>query len=42
MPVTDSHANYDENCDFWSRCRDVVNGTDAVKAAKEALSLVKT
>jgi hypothetical protein len=36
MPVTDNHANYDENCDFWSRCRDVVNGTDAVKAAKEA------
>jgi hypothetical protein len=36
MPVTDNHANYDENCGFWGRCRDVVNGTDAVKAAKES------
>ena len=36
MPVTDTHAHYNENRAFWARCRDVVNGTDAVKAAKDA------
>jgi hypothetical protein len=31
MPVDSTHAQYNEFSDQWSRCRDTVKGTDAVK-----------
>jgi len=31
MPVNSTHAQYDENASLWKRCRDVIEGEDAVK-----------
>lgn len=36
MPVNSRHPDYDESLEQWKRCRDVYDGTDAVKAAGEA------
>ena len=35
MPVNSTHVNYDKFLNQWTRCRDVVDGSDAVKGKGE-------
>lgn len=35
MPVNIANSEYNEGLPKWTRCRDAIDGTDAVKAAKE-------
>jgi hypothetical protein len=35
MPIDSQHPNYSSHLDQWTRCRDVTDGSDAVKARAE-------
>lgn len=36
MPINSTHPDYDQNIDKWAKCRTVIEGEDAVKAAGAA------